>query len=81
MAPRIEHEVQSGRGANQAADPGALVAAADARGVRLSTLDSYRAGRRGPAGLVLGYGNIADRDVEPAVVAVAAAARGIGLLV
>ena len=62
-------------------DPGRLAAAAGARGVRLSTLDSYRARRGGPLGLVLGYGNIADRSIEPAVAAVAAAAADIGLRV
>lgn len=57
-----------------------LAETAARRGIRLSTLDAYRTRRSSRSGLVLGYGNIADRDIVPAVRGVAAAAREIGLV-
>jgi GntR family transcriptional regulator / MocR family aminotransferase len=63
-----------------AVDGAAVVARAAAAGVRVANLDTYRArdDAAGP-GLVLGYGNLADGQVEEAVTLLAAAvaeARG-----
>jgi GntR family transcriptional regulator/MocR family aminotransferase len=57
-----------------------LAETAARKGIRLSTLDTYQTSRGGRSGLVLGYGNIADREIAPAVRVVATAAREIGLL-
>jgi GntR family transcriptional regulator/MocR family aminotransferase len=53
------------------ADPQAIRAAMLARGVRVVSLGSYRAGTTGAPGLVLGYGNLADQQVSAAVTALA----------
>jgi GntR family transcriptional regulator / MocR family aminotransferase len=60
-----------------AADAAEVVARAAAAGIRVANLDAYRAGPD-PAtpGLVLGYGNLADGQVEEAVALLAAAVRG-----
>jgi GntR family transcriptional regulator / MocR family aminotransferase len=49
------------------ADPAAIQRRALARGVRVANLDTYRAASTGEPGLVLGYGNIADHQIRPAV--------------
>jgi GntR family transcriptional regulator/MocR family aminotransferase len=59
-------------------DGAAVVARADAAGVRVANLDTYRV--RGDAsrpGLVLGYGNLADGQVEEAVRLLAAAVEAL----
>ena len=55
-------------------DAGAVAARARAAGVRVVSLDAYRLAP-GPPGLVLGYGNLADHQVETAVTRLAAAVR------
>jgi hypothetical protein len=57
-----------------AVDGAAVVARAAAAGVRVANLDTYRVGDTavGP-GLVLGYGNLADGQVEEAVALLATA--------
>jgi GntR family transcriptional regulator / MocR family aminotransferase len=56
------------------ADPDAIVAAAERRGVHLCSLDGLRI-RPDPArpGLLIGYGNLRDSSIEDAVAALAAA--------
>ncbi|WP_446215735.1 MocR-like pyridoxine biosynthesis transcription factor PdxR [Micromonospora sp. IBHARD004] len=49
------------------ADTRGAVKAAAAAGLRLADLDDYRAKRSAERGLVLGYGNISDTDIPPAV--------------
>jgi GntR family transcriptional regulator / MocR family aminotransferase len=60
-------------------DCAAVVARAAAAGVRVADLDTYRVGNdaAGP-GLVLGYGNLTDGQVEEAVTLLAAAAEATG---
>ena len=60
-----------------AVDGAAVVARAATAGVRVANLDTYRVGdaAAGP-GLVLGYGNLADGQVEEAVTLLAAAVAG-----
>ncbi|OLF06413.1 MocR-like pyridoxine biosynthesis transcription factor PdxR [Actinophytocola xanthii] len=48
-------------------DTAAAVAAAAATGLRLATLADYRSGQSAEPALVLGYGNIADPEIPPAV--------------
>jgi GntR family transcriptional regulator / MocR family aminotransferase len=48
-------------------DPAAIQRRALALGVRVANLDTYRAGHAGEPGLVLGYGNLADHQIRPAV--------------
>jgi GntR family transcriptional regulator / MocR family aminotransferase len=50
-----------------AGDPAAIQHRALALGVRVASLDTYRAGSTGEPGLVLGYGNLADHQVRTAV--------------
>ncbi|MFY1670376.1 PLP-dependent aminotransferase family protein [Plantactinospora sp. WMMB334] len=54
-------------------DTAAVVTAAAAVGLRLTELDAYRARREGAPALVLGYGNIADAEIPPAVALLRAA--------
>ena len=49
------------------ADTRAAVRAAAAAGLRLADLDDYRAQRSAERALVLGYGNISDTEIPPAV--------------
>jgi GntR family transcriptional regulator/MocR family aminotransferase len=49
------------------ADTRAVVRAAAAAGLRLADLDDYRAQRSAERALVLGYGNISDTEIPPAV--------------
>ncbi|WP_234359246.1 PLP-dependent aminotransferase family protein [Plantactinospora sp. BC1] len=48
-------------------DTAAVVAGAEAAGLRLADLDAYRVERAGSPALVLGYGNITDAEIPPAV--------------
>lgn len=48
-------------------DTSATVRAAAAAGLRLADLDDYRANPAAPRALVLGYGNIGDTEIPPAV--------------
>ena len=48
-------------------DTGAAVRAAAASGLRLADLDDYRVKRMAQRALVLGYGNISDTEIRPAV--------------
>ncbi|MFD0969263.1 MocR-like pyridoxine biosynthesis transcription factor PdxR [Plantactinospora endophytica] len=48
-------------------DTDTVVTAAAGSGLRLVDLDAYRSGRSGPPALVLGYGNITDAEIPPAV--------------
>jgi GntR family transcriptional regulator/MocR family aminotransferase len=60
-----------------AVDGAAVVARAAAAGVRVANLDTYRLRADAAApGLVLGYGNLADGQVEEAVTLLAAAVAG-----
>jgi GntR family transcriptional regulator / MocR family aminotransferase len=60
-------------------DAAAVVRQATAAGVRVANLDTYRSRERPEApGLVLGYGNLADHQVDEAVALLAAAVRGLG---
>jgi GntR family transcriptional regulator / MocR family aminotransferase len=52
------------------ADEAAVIAAARERRVGLHGIGAYR-GRPGPAALVVGFGNVRERAIEPAVAAVA----------
>lgn len=49
------------------ADPRGTVRAAAAAGLRLADLDDYRAPRPTEPALVLGYGNISDTEIPPAI--------------
>ena len=49
------------------ADTGRAVRAAAAAGLRLVDLDDYRAHRSAERALVLGYGNISDTEIPPAI--------------
>ncbi|WP_422769838.1 PLP-dependent aminotransferase family protein [Plantactinospora sp. WMMC1484] len=53
-----------------------VVTAAAAAGLRLMELDAYRTRREGAPALVLGYGNIADAEIPPAVALLRAALDG-----
>ena len=58
------------------ADEQAVVAAARQRSVGLYGMDSYRATRSAaPPQLVIGFGHVSDRAIEPAVAAVAGLLR------
>jgi GntR family transcriptional regulator/MocR family aminotransferase len=60
-----------------AVDGAAVVARAEAAGVRVANLDTYRVRADAAApGLVLGYGNLADGQIEEAVTLLAAAVAG-----
>ena len=63
---------------DDAVDGAAVVARAAAASVRVANLDTYRVrdDTIGP-GLVLGYGNLADGQVEEAVTLLAAAAEAL----
>jgi GntR family transcriptional regulator/MocR family aminotransferase len=55
-----------------AADEQAVVAAARERGVGLYGISDYRAaGAAGPPQLVLGFGDVGERAIEPGIAAVA----------
>ncbi|MFY1693156.1 PLP-dependent aminotransferase family protein [Plantactinospora sp. WMMB782] len=54
-------------------DTATVVGRAAAAGLRLVDLDAYRAERAGPPALVLGYGNITDAEIPPAVALLRAA--------
>ena len=59
-------------------DAAAVVRRAAAAGVRVANLDTYRFLDRPEApGLVLGYGNLADHQVDEAVARLAAAVRAL----
>jgi GntR family transcriptional regulator/MocR family aminotransferase len=58
-------------------DAAAVVAGAAAAGVRVADLDTYQARAAVGPGLVLGYGNLADGQVEDAVILLAAAAEAL----
>lgn len=59
--------------APEGVDPAATIEAAAAFGVRLADLAGYCSQPGSAAGLVLGYGNIAERDIDAAVRGLAAA--------
>ncbi len=60
-------------------DAAAVVRRAAAAGVRVANLDTYRFRDLPEApGLVIGFGNLADHQVDDAVARLAAAARGLG---
>ncbi|GAA4916513.1 GntR family transcriptional regulator/MocR family aminotransferase [Stackebrandtia albiflava] len=59
-------------------DEAALVAAAAARSVAVRGSADFRIAGSGPSGLVLGFGGIAERHVEAAVAALAAAVADVG---
>ncbi|HEX3814615.1 MAG TPA: PLP-dependent aminotransferase family protein [Mycobacteriales bacterium] len=56
-------------------DPATVVAAAAARGLAVADLARYRIRPSADSGLVLGYGNLADRSLPAAVAALVDAAR------
>ncbi|HET6858405.1 MAG TPA: aminotransferase class I/II-fold pyridoxal phosphate-dependent enzyme, partial [Streptomyces sp.] len=57
------------------ADARGAVRAAAAEGLRVADLDEYRAKRSAKRALVLGYGNISDTEILPAVAVLSAALR------
>jgi GntR family transcriptional regulator / MocR family aminotransferase len=59
------------------ADTRAAVQAAAAAGLRLADLDTYRAKRSAERVLVLGYGNISDTEIPPAVAILRDALRSV----
>jgi len=59
-------------------DTRATVQAAAAAGLRLSDLDDYRVNRSAERALVLGYGNISDTEIPPAVTLLREALRSTG---
>jgi DNA-binding transcriptional MocR family regulator len=71
---RLEAERRA-RPADLGAPPGpAIVAAAARQGVRIASVEQYRSlGESAPGGLVLGYGNLGDGEVDRAVAGLAQA--------
>jgi GntR family transcriptional regulator/MocR family aminotransferase len=86
----LDAEVPQGRVAGTAAglhivvhlpdstDTGGVVRAAAAAGLRLADLDDYRTERSQERALVLGYGNIGDTEIPPAVALLCDALRSSG---
>ncbi|MEE6260209.1 MocR-like pyridoxine biosynthesis transcription factor PdxR [Plantactinospora sonchi] len=59
-------------------DTARVVADAAAAGLRLADLDTYRSGRAGSPALVIGYGNVGDAEIAPAVALLRSTLRDAG---